>query len=379
MRMTTRTTIFALVVVFTCAPGWTQVGAEIGTSTKTTTHGLQRIGTDRGHEQFVKKLYRQLEETFGVQIQFDKKLRDRHIEEDIEGLKLEEALEVIAVAAGYFYKVLDEKSILVIEDTPQNRREYEELVIKTFPLHNADPRTIDKVLRSLIEARRLVVTEDIPAVTIRDTKSKVAIAERLIALFDQPRAEMDIVIEILGFDLNDLTKALENTQQNGSHASPIRMDHNSFEKFKTAGRALTLSEISLSLIQGETARYRDHSSLDIRFDLEISGRIHTDTSEVTLDTELQISTHSNSNMRPKSLQKIQSIMRLGQGTTYVLMGLTGTPAFLDELILVVALTPHIVRTSGFNPADLEELHVGTESRISFGPTLELIKGPEDSP
>jgi general secretion pathway protein D len=89
-------------------------------------------------------------------------------------------------AAGHFYKVLDPKTIVVAEDNPQNRRDYEDLVIKTFFLSNADVKEVDKLLRSLIEARRLSTNEQLNAITLRDTADKVAIAEKLITVNDRP-------------------------------------------------------------------------------------------------------------------------------------------------------------------------------------------------
>ena len=81
------------------------------------------------------------------------------------------------------------RRILLVEDNPQNRRDYEDLVIKTFFLSNADVKEIDKLLRSLIEARRLSTNEQLNAITLRDTADKVAIAEKLINTNDKAKAE----------------------------------------------------------------------------------------------------------------------------------------------------------------------------------------------
>jgi len=116
---------------------------------------------------------------------------------ELNELTAEQSLEMVMQAAGHFYKVLDEHSIIIAEDTPQNRREYEDLVIKTFFLSNADVKEIDKLLRSLIEARRLSTNEQLNAITLRDTADKVAIAENLIRVNDKAKAEVLIDVEIL--------------------------------------------------------------------------------------------------------------------------------------------------------------------------------------
>jgi general secretion pathway protein D len=145
----------------------------------------------------VKEIYDAIGKAYGFNVLFDPKLKDDRLAIELRDLTAERALEMVMQAAGHFYKVLDEKSIIIADDTPQNRREYEDLVIKTFFLSNADVKEIDKLLRSLIEARRLSVNEQLNAITLRDTADKVAIAEKLIRINDKAKAEVLIDVEIL--------------------------------------------------------------------------------------------------------------------------------------------------------------------------------------
>jgi general secretion pathway protein D len=145
----------------------------------------------------VKEIYNAIGKAYGFNVLFDPKLKDDRLAIELRDLSAEQALEMVMQGAGHFYKVLDENSIIVAEDTPQNRREYEDLVIKTFFLSNADVKEIDKLLRSLIEARRLSTNEQLNAITLRDTADKVAIAEKLIRINDKAKAEVLIDVEIL--------------------------------------------------------------------------------------------------------------------------------------------------------------------------------------
>ena len=145
----------------------------------------------------VKEIYGAIGKAYGFNVLFDPKLKDDRLAIELRDLSAEQALEMVMQGAGHFYKVLDEHSIIVAEDTPQNRREYEDLVIKTFFLSNADVKEIDKLLRSLIEARRLSTNEQLNAITLRDTADKVAIAEKLIRINDKAKAEVLIDVEIL--------------------------------------------------------------------------------------------------------------------------------------------------------------------------------------
>jgi general secretion pathway protein D len=145
----------------------------------------------------VKEIYDAIGKAYGFNVLFDPKLKDDRLAIELRDLTAEQSLEMVMQASGHFYKVLDEQSIIVVEDTPQTRRDYEDLVIKTFFLSNADVKEIDKLLRSLIEARRLSTNEQLNAITLRDTADKVAIAEKLIRVNDKAKAEVLVDVEIL--------------------------------------------------------------------------------------------------------------------------------------------------------------------------------------
>ncbi len=153
----------------------------------------------------VKEIYQAMAKAYGFNVLFDPKLKDDKLSIELADVTAEQALEIVMQAAGHFYKVLDEHTILVAEDTPQNRREYEDLVIKTFFLSNADVKEVDKLLRSLIEARRLATNEQLNAITLRDTADKVAIAEKLIGINDKAKAEVLIDVELLQISHNKET------------------------------------------------------------------------------------------------------------------------------------------------------------------------------
>jgi tetratricopeptide (TPR) repeat protein len=57
----------------------------------------------------------------GINVLFDRDFQDRQVTVNIEGVTLEEALQQIMVAYGYFYKVLNERTILVAVDKTTSR------------------------------------------------------------------------------------------------------------------------------------------------------------------------------------------------------------------------------------------------------------------
>ncbi|NJL28605.1 MAG: hypothetical protein HC897_12305 [Thermoanaerobaculia bacterium] len=90
----------------------------------------------------VMKIYRALGKAFNINIQFDSKLRDQEISIELQDVTAQDALEILMRTVGHFYKVLDEHTIIIADDTPQNRRTYEDLVIQTFFLSNSEVKDV---------------------------------------------------------------------------------------------------------------------------------------------------------------------------------------------------------------------------------------------
>jgi general secretion pathway protein D len=226
----------------------------------------------------VKDIYSALGQAFGINVVYDPRLKDNKITIDLRDVTAERALEMVMQAAGHFYKVLDEGSVIIVEDTPQNRRDYEDLVVKTFFLSNADVKDVNNSIRALIDARRLSVNEQLNSLVIRDTADKVAIAERLIAANDKSRAEVLIDVELIQVDaskLRDIGMSLSSSSYpitfdpsaiTGSTTNRVPLDRLSditrsmwgvivpnvtVSLVKSAGEAETLAQPQLRITEGE--------------------------------------------------------------------------------------------------------------------------------
>lgn len=150
----------------------------------------------------VKDIYRALGNAFGINILFDQAVKDDRITIDLHDVTAQTALERVMQAANHFYKVLDEKTIIVVPDNPQARRDYEDLVIQTFYLSNGDAEQVTNVVRTMIEARNVFPLKALNAITIRDTADKVRIAEKIIEANDKAKSEVVVDVELVQLDLN---------------------------------------------------------------------------------------------------------------------------------------------------------------------------------
>ena len=150
----------------------------------------------------VKDIYRALGNAFGINVLFDQAIKDDRITIELRDVTAQQALERVMQAANHFYKVLDEKTIIVIPDNPQARRDYEDLVIRTFYLSNGDAEQVTNVVRTMTEARNIFPLKALNAITIRDTADRVRIAEKIIEANDKAKAEVVVQVELVQLDLN---------------------------------------------------------------------------------------------------------------------------------------------------------------------------------
>lgn len=151
------------------------------------------------------QIYRALAQAFGINVLFDPNLKDQEIAIDLKDVTAEAALETLMHAAGHFYKVINEHTILIAADTPQNRRTYEDLVIQTFFLSNAEVKDMTTILRSLIDAKKIATNDQLNAIILRDTADKVKVAEKIIETNDKSKAEVVVDVELLQINTNRMT------------------------------------------------------------------------------------------------------------------------------------------------------------------------------
>ncbi len=140
----------------------------------------------------------------GVSLGFDTAFRDAPVTVDLRNASLEGALSSVANATRTFFRVTAPRTVLVIPDTPAKRREYEEEVVRTFYLSNADLKETMDLLRMVLDARRISPTTATNALTIKDTPERIAAAARVLTAIDKARPEVIIDVELLEVDRDAL-------------------------------------------------------------------------------------------------------------------------------------------------------------------------------
>jgi general secretion pathway protein D len=145
-------------------------------------------------------VYTALARMANVNIVFDPQFRDQPVTIDLRNALFADALASLSTATRNFYRVTAQQTITVIPDTPAKRTEYEEEIVRTFYLSNADVKETLDLLRIVIDNRRLAPITATNALSIKDTPERVAAAGALILAVDKARPEVVIDVELLEFD-----------------------------------------------------------------------------------------------------------------------------------------------------------------------------------
>ena len=139
-----------------------------------------------------------------ISVIFDPAFIDEAVSIDLRGASLSNALTAVARSTRNFYRITGDQTVTVIPDTPAKRREYEEEVVQTFYLSNADVGETMDLLRLVIDLRRLAPITATRAISVRDTPERLAATARLISAIDKARPEVVIDVELLEVDRSRL-------------------------------------------------------------------------------------------------------------------------------------------------------------------------------
>jgi len=151
-----------------------------------------------------RKIFETLGQLAGVNVAFTQDFRGGPLNLDLSNIKIEDALRVLTLQTKTFWKAITPNTILVIPDSPNNRRDYDEEVLRTIylanPLAPADRTAITTALKQVLMLQHIMDNPDSNAIVIRDTPAKVAAAEQLIHELDRAKAEILIDINVVEAD-----------------------------------------------------------------------------------------------------------------------------------------------------------------------------------
>ncbi len=148
-----------------------------------------------------KTVYESIGKLAGINVLFDPDYTSRKIKVDLNGVTLQEALEITALESKTFWRPVTPNTIFVAADTAAKRKELEQSVIRTFYLSNlSQPNELQdmvNILRTLLDTQRLQQFPSQQAIVVRGTPDQIAMAGKLIEDLDKSKPEVVIEVAIM--------------------------------------------------------------------------------------------------------------------------------------------------------------------------------------
>ena len=212
----------------------------------------------------LKQIFKALQKSSGITFLYDEAFKSRRMEVEMENVDFMEALDRLMIQATLFYKVIDEKTVLIIPDIQNKRKEHEELMVKSYFLMHTDPEDIQKIISQLLGAKQAIVNKETRSIIMRGTPGEIKLAERIIRAHDKPRGEILMDIEIIevnrsrvkeyGIELSDYQVSQyylpENVTDLSNATSTIRL--NMIPHTDMSDYLLTLPSMNYKLLKNDS-------------------------------------------------------------------------------------------------------------------------------
>lgn len=341
----------------------------------------QKLSLNFMHDRVtLKAIFQALGKHADINILFDESFKEMPYSVDLSDRTFIQALDSLCMATKNFYRIIDEKSLIIVPDLPAKRIQYELSAVKTFYLSNIRAEDLQTsllpILRSQFKAPQFMVDKNLNSITIRDAPDVLELAGKLIRLWDKPKGEVVIDLEIMEVSRQklktvglELDNYLVGLGYNGGGNPPDEngwFDLSKLDFSKKSNYSVTVPTAVMNFlesdqdtkiiaqprmrgVEGEEMSYLVGDKIpiprtqfqpwaaggvaqqpitsfdyeDVGIDIKITPRVHFE-GEITLELELNIKSVGGSgvaNIPIISTREIKNIIRLKDGETNLLAGL----------------------------------------------------------
>jgi len=146
----------------------------------------------------LRQIFEVISRTSGLNFIFDKDVKtDQRTSIFLKNSTIESAIQFALLTNQLGQQVLNENSILIYPNTAAKQKDYQEMIVKSFYLVNADAKKVENTLKTIIKTRDIVVDEKLNMIIMRDSPEAIRMAEKLVALHDVAEPEVMLEVEIL--------------------------------------------------------------------------------------------------------------------------------------------------------------------------------------
>jgi general secretion pathway protein D len=153
----------------------------------------------------LKSIFEVLSKASGINFVFDRDVRpDLRATIYLRETSIEDAVNFLLVTNQLEKKVLNDNTLLVYPNLPNKAREYQELMVKSFYLANADVKQTLNLIKTVVKTRDVFIDDRLNLLVMRDTPEAIQMAEKLIAAQDLAEPEVILEVEVLEVARNKL-------------------------------------------------------------------------------------------------------------------------------------------------------------------------------
>lgn len=148
-----------------------------------------------------KMVYETIGKLAGVNVLFDPDYTPRRIVLKLNGVSLQEALDIIAFNSNTFWRPVTANTIYVAANNQTKRKELEQNVLKTFYMSNlsqaSELQDVVNVIRQMMDLQKVVQINSQNAIMVRGTPDQVAVAEKIVNDIDKAKPEVIVEVAVL--------------------------------------------------------------------------------------------------------------------------------------------------------------------------------------
>ena len=149
-------------------------------------------------------LLTQVAQQFGLTITVDDSVQSRSIIFNVDKADFYTAMQAACDMTKTFWTPLEEKQILVAQESPENRRAFERMAYRTFYVSGSnapqDLNDISNLLRNLFDIRFVSVQAATSTITVRAPDRVLEAATRLLAGVDEGKPQVLLDVKVYAID-----------------------------------------------------------------------------------------------------------------------------------------------------------------------------------
>lgn len=149
-----------------------------------------------------KNIYQAIGKMAGLNVLFDPDYQSKRIPVDLTNVSLNDALHIVGLISGTFYKPVTSDTIYIAANTQTKHTDLDNLAVQTFYLTNpsqaSDANEVSTAIRNILppDAKTYLVTSQ-NAIIVRATTDQLTLVQKLINDLDRTKAEVVVDVAIL--------------------------------------------------------------------------------------------------------------------------------------------------------------------------------------